>query len=1079
MYVNGRIERLWAPEDNVAPMSTCGRCGAPTPAGARFCPACGAAVAEIGATAEALKTVTVAFTDIVDSTALSERFDPESLSAVLREYFETIRDVVARYGGSVEKFIGDAVVAVFGIPSLHEDDALRAVSATAAVHRKLDALSDRLEREAGVTLEVRTGVNTGEVLSHPGTASTGRLVGDAVNLAARLQQAAAPGEILLGPETHALVEDRVRTEALEPFLAKGRTLPVRAHRLLDVLPASRSRERSAVPIVGRDREVRLLCETLERVAEERMPHLFTVLGPPGIGKSRLIAELEAEATAAFLQGRCLPYGEGITYWPIAEIAQKTAGIDSADPPDVALRKLVSSAGDDEEAAAVAERVAQVVGLSESGGTTDDLFWGVRRYLERLASRHPLVLVFDDFHWAEPTMLDLVEHLLDTAAEVPLLVVCLARPELLELRPTWGGGKPNASSLVLGPLKEPDCRVLVGSLLGESPSLEEVSDAVYRVADGNPLFVEEMVSMLVDDGLLEGSEGRWKATRELTSLSVPPTIQALLSARLDRLTNEEREVVGVAAVMGQEFAPQAVGEIVGTTVDDALDRLTKKQLLAAADTEFAERRTYSFRHLLVRDTAYEHLPKMTRATIHERYADWLVTALGDRIAEYDEIVGYHLEQAHAYQSQVAGLSGSRPDLAGRAAERLAEGGRRALARQDATAAVKLLSRAADLLSEDDEARLNVLSDLGRALFESGNYAPAMRAFEEAVDLGDKLGDVRAATVCRIFTERVRIHRDPLVNADEIGAVAAASIEALDELGDDYGLCYAWDLAAYAHDCAGRSDDALAALRNAAVHADRSEIPSLIGYQRRALVRSLAWGAGHVKEIVSLGSELLEWARKAGDRYSETRALLSLAQAHAMLGDFDVAREYVRQQRNICADAAFAFIDASGAFERSQVELLAGDLDAAEAEARIGCEMLERMGEKGVLPTLQTHLADIVLARGQDDAAERLVEEARKLSAPDDSLTEMRWRSVMAKIIAKRGDLRGATDLLDEARSVGAATGYLDWYAGLLVDIGEVMTLVDRPSDAAGALREAVDLYRRKGNVVAQAAVERRLHALTTA
>ena len=1053
-------------------MSTCGRCGAPTPAGARFCPACGAAVAEVPATSQALKTVTVVFTDLVDSVPLGERFDPESLNAVMREYFDAASGVVARYGGSVEKFIGDAVVAVFGIPALHEDDALRAVSAAAAIHRRIAELSTRLQEDAGVTLEIRTGVNTGEVLSQMEGGPAGRLVGDSVNLAARLQQTAAPGEILLGPETRELVKDRVRTEVVEPFVAKGRTAPVRAHRLLEVLPAERSRARPRAPIVGRGSELRLLRETLQRVVEDRSPHLFMVLGAPGIGKSRLVAELEDDEAATILRGRCLPYGEGITYWPIAEIVQKCAGIKSGDAPETARAKLIASAGDGEEAVAVADRVAQVVGLSDSGGTTDELFWAVRKYLEHLAEERPLVVVFDDLHWAEPTMLDLVEHVLDSVAEVPLLLLCMARPELLEVRPLWGGGKPNVSSLDLGPLKDPDCRVLVGSLLGESPSLDEVIEAVLRVADGNPLFVEEMVSMLVDDGVLDRSEGQWTATRELASLSVPPTIQALVSARLDRLPREEREVVDVAAVMGKVFAPDAVGELVGGRVDYALDGLTRKQLVAPEGADFAGGRLYSFRHLLIRDTAYEHLPRMTRASIHERFADWLVRVLGDRIAEYDEIVGYHLEQAHRYQSQLGALGGGRTDLATRAAERLAEGGRRALARQDATAAVKLLSRAAELLS-DKEARLEVLPELGLALYEAADYSRAISTLESAIVLGESLGDRMTATRCRIFRELARFHHDPQMNAEESRSIAEAAMGVLEDCGDDYGLYYAWNIVAYAHDSAGRSEEALAALRKAAHHADRSGVATLIARQKRTLLRSLAWGPGTTDEIIPLAEDLLEWARTRHDRYSQARALLTLAHAHAMTGDFNKARSYARAQEQLCDDVSLEFLNAWGAFEKAQVELLAGNLEAAEAEVRAGCEFLSRKGETAILPTLQAQHADILYMSGLLSEAKVAAEAARSGSAADDLLTETKWRSVLAKVLVREGEVGEALRLAEEAVKLGHDTGFVDWHAGVLVDVGEVLDHVGRVEDSRAAYEEAARLFARKGNATAERRVA---HAL---
>ncbi|MDQ3914113.1 MAG: AAA family ATPase [Actinomycetota bacterium] len=1038
-------------------------------------------MSDASATGQALKTVTVLFTDMVDWTSLGERFDPESLHSVTREYFGTIKSIAERYGGSVEKFIGDAVVAVFGIPSLHEDDALRAVSAAVEIHRSIDELRARLERDAGVTIQVRTGINTGEVLSQTATGASGRFVGDAVNVAARLQQSAAPGEILIGPGTHDLVKDRVRSDLLEPLMVKGRAAPVVAHRLLEVSSAPVAHARPKTPIVGRDREVHLLHETLDRVGADRTPHLFTVLGAPGVGKSRLVAELDDEESALVLHGRCLPYGDGITYWPLAEIVQTAAGIESGDAPEAARAKLAASAGEDEEAAAVAERVAQVLSLSEAGSTTDDLFWGIRKYFERLARQRPLVVVIDDVHWAEPTMLELLDHLVDSIGDVPLLVVCIARLDLMELRPAWGGGKMNATSLVLGPLKEVDCRELLGSLLGDSPAVDEVAAAVFRVADGNPLFVEEMVSMLMDRGLLEQIDGRWKAVRDLASVTVPPTIQALVAARLDRLSLEEREVVGMAAVMGEAFAPRAVSELapgsVGVSVDETLGRLTKKQLVAPGDVEFAGSRMYSFRHLLIRDTAYEHLPRMARATIHERYAEWLVDVLGDRSAEFDEIVGYHLEQAYRYRESVGPLTDSHRALAAGAAARLAEGGRRAAARQDAPAAVKLLSRAVELLPERDVKRLDVLPDLGLALYEAGDYSAAIGVFDDAIELATTLDDARTATRCRIFKERARIHRDPQVDDDELRAVAEDAVEVLAKIGDDAGLSHAWDLVAYVHDCAGRSEEALAALRQAAAHAEKSGIASIIGYQRRTLLRSLAWGPGEVAEIMALAEELLDSSREVHDRYSEARALLTLAQANAMIGRFDVAREYIRLQKEICADISLEFIDAFGAFERAQVEVLAGNIDAAEAETRAGVEVLQRMGEKGVLPTLQVQLADLLYRKGRLDEAERVVQEAKRLSAPDDSLTEMKWRAVLAKVSAQRGNFDAALELATEASEIASATGFMDWQAGILADRAEVLLLAARPEEARRTLRRAAALYGHKGNLAAQRAVESRLDDVT--
>ncbi|MDQ3957886.1 MAG: AAA family ATPase, partial [Actinomycetota bacterium] len=932
---------------------------------------------------QALKTVTVLFTDMVDSTALGERFDPESLHRVMQEYFRAIRSVIETYGGSVEKFIGDAVMAVFGVPALHEDDAIRAVVAAVALHQAVGEVSARLEREAGVSIEIRTGINTGQVLAEMSGDPVGGLVGDVLNVAARLQQAAEPGQILIGPETQLLTKDLVRSEPLTPLSVKGRTGTVAAHRLIEVLPGEGARPRRLqTPIVGRDREVQLLQQTLDRVLEDRTPHLFTILGAPGVGKSRLVAELVAGShdDALVLGGRCLPYGEGITFWPLIEIVQQAAGITSDDAPEDARAKIAASvaghgatpAAEQDDLPAVAERVAQVVGLPGAGGTTEELFWAVRKYLEALARQRPLLLVLDDVHWAEPAMLDLIDHLGDSAGEVPLLIVCMARLELLELRSTWGGGKMNSSSLVLGPLKEDDCRTLVSTLLDESVAADEIAAAVFRVADGNPLFVEETVAMLVDDGLLKQDDGRWTAAQELSTVSVPPTIQALVSARLDRLSGDEREVVGMAAVMGKVFVSRAVADLaspaVGARVEDVLGRLTRKQLVAPEEAEFAGSPEYSFRHLLIRDTAYEHLPRLTRAAIHERYADWLVDVLGERLAEYTEIVGYHLEQAHLYQMQVGVATGSRTELAVRAGERLAEGGRRAAGRHDFGAAVKLISRAAGLFEAGSPQRLEVLPDLGLALYEAGDYARAGEVLDEAITLAGHLGDTRTQARCRLYQETLRIHRDPQVNTEESRLVAEACIGVLSQLEDDLGLSYAWDLLAYCHDSAGRSAAALASLRRAIHHAEETGNVPRIANERRALIRSIAWGPCPAGDVVPQAKDLLHWSRAHGDRWSEARALLSLAQAHAMLGELAAARSYVASYKAVCEDVGLEFVSAYGAFESSEVELLAGNAAAAERELRAGVQFLERKGEKATLATLLALLADVLYARGRLEDAE---------------------------------------------------------------------------------------------------------------
>ena len=396
--------------------------------------------------------MTVVFTDVAGFTGIGERLDPETLHRVMTRYFDAMRDVLERHGGTVEKFIGDAVMAVFGVPTLHEDDALRAVRAADEMRDRLTELNEELDREWGVQIRVRTGVNTGEVVVGDPRAGQSLVVGDAVNVAARLEQAAAQGEILLGPNTRRLVRDAVDVEATELLALKGRGEPVRAFRLRSLLPGAPAfARRLDSPMVGRDRERLLVEQALDRAVQDRTCHLFTVLGAAGVGKSRLASEVIASssAEALVLSGRCLPYGEGITFWPVVEIVRTAAGLSEGDSPEEARHKLVSVLEGEEERDLIAERVAQVIGLAGGPGELHETWWGVRRFLETLAQRRPLIAIFDDLHWAQPALLDLVEYIAEWSRHAPILLLCLTRPELLDDRPQWGGGKVNATSIQIG------------------------------------------------------------------------------------------------------------------------------------------------------------------------------------------------------------------------------------------------------------------------------------------------------------------------------------------------------------------------------------------------------------------------------------------------------------------------------------------------------------------------------------------------------------------------------------------------------------------------------------------------------
>ncbi len=592
----------------------------------------------------------------------------------MRRYFEDLRVILERHGGTVEKFVGDAVMAVFGIPVSHEDDALRAVRAASEMRTAI--------AEHG--LDARIGINTGGVVV--GGEGETLVTGDAVNVAARLEQAAASGETLIGAETRLLVRDAVRTEAVEPLALKGKSEPVEAFRLLQVLDGAESLARHLeTPLVGRERERQRLWRDYEDAVADRTCRLFTLLGPAGIGKSRLVADfLERVGDSAdVLRGRCLSYGEGITYWPLVEILI-AIGVE----PD------------------------SVIGTSPP-----ETQLAFRRLLESRAAERPQVVVIDDLQWAEPVFVDLLEHVADMSRDAAIFLLCIARTELLDTRPGWGGGKLNATSLLLEPLGPEECSALMDELVADAPLAGDLRERITTASAGNPLYVEEMLAMVRE----HGGDGE---------IVVPPTIHALLQARIDSLDGDVRMVMERGSVEGEVFHRGSVAVLspdpLRPAVESHLATLVRKELIRSTSATFPDDEGFRFRHLLIRDAAYESLPKAIRAELHERFAEWLS---GHDLVESDEIVGYHLEQAHRYRAELDGSDAALEGLARRASACLAEAGRGALERGDFNAGRSLFGRATSLLPEHDEARLALAPDFADALYES-NYDEAWKVLSEA-------------------------------------------------------------------------------------------------------------------------------------------------------------------------------------------------------------------------------------------------------------------------------------------------------------------------------------------------------------
>jgi class 3 adenylate cyclase len=579
------------------------------------------------------KTVTIVFSDVVGSTPLGELLDPESLREVVTSYYQQVATVLERHGGRVSKFIGDAVLAVFGVPWMHEDDALRAVRAASELPASLEALNADLEAAWGLRILLRTGVNTGEVVVGDDLYGQDVTVGDAVNLAARLEQAAAPGEVLLGESTHRLVRDAVEADPLPPLAVKGKAQPVGAWRLRAVRPdAPGGARRADAPLVGRGSQRDRLTEAFERSAANRACCLLTLVGPAGVGKSRLAAEFVASVSdrATVLRGRCLSYGDGITFWPVAEILRQAAGITGSDPPATAQAKLARLVAGEERAERVAELAGGVLRVAGEAGQLEETFWAIRRVLEVVAAGRPLVVVLDDLHWAEPTLLDLVEHVATWSRDRPILLLCLSRPDLIEQRPAWGAGAADAALVQLEPLAEDEGLLLLDELLGASELDGATRRRIVRTAEGNPLFIEELVASI---------------TERSTAGELPTSVRALIAARLDSLPADERSVIVDASVVGRVFWRGALTKIAKRdNLTDLLGSLEARDLIRReAVSRIRGDQQYGFKHGLIHDVAYQRLPRAERRERHAAVAGFLEEATGE-MGQSNEALAHHWREA---------------------------------------------------------------------------------------------------------------------------------------------------------------------------------------------------------------------------------------------------------------------------------------------------------------------------------------------------------------------------------------------------------------------------------------------------
>jgi class 3 adenylate cyclase/tetratricopeptide (TPR) repeat protein len=967
---------------------------------------CGASLTtERIATREERKVVTVLFCDLVGSTALGESTDPEALRARMRRYFEDLRVILERHGGTVEKFVGDAVMAVFGIPVSHEDDALRAVRAATEMRAAI--------AEHG--LEARIGVNTGEVVV--GGEGETLVTGDAVNVAARLEQAAGAGQVFIGAETQSLVRDAVRVKAVDALVLKGKAEPADAFALLEVLPESEGLARHPEALlVGRKRERNRLWRDFEDVLDESSCRLVTLLGPAGIGKSRLVADFLERVgdTADVLRGRCLSYGEGITYWPLVEILI-AIGVE----PD------------------------SVIGTSPP-----ETQLAFRRLLEARAAERPQVVVVDDLQWAEPVFIDLVEHVADLSRDRPIFLLCVARTELLDVRPDWGGGKMNATSILLEPLGEDECEALIGNLLGDAQLDGNLLERITTASAGNPLYVEEMLAMVRE----HGGDGE---------IVVPPTIHALLQARIDSLDGDVRNVMERGSVEGEVFHRGAVAELspapVRGDVESHLTTLVRKELIRSTSSAFPQDEGYRFRHLLIRDAAYESLPKATRAELHEQFADWLST---HDLVEGDEIVGYHLEQAHRYRSELDASDPVLPELAQRASEHLATAGRAALDRGDYNAGRSLLHRATGLLPVGDERRFALAPDYANALVEAGEGDEAWEL------LGDALGSSSPQTRAHVLVTRSFWGIVGRADQHEREDWREQALETFQEAEDHYGIALYWWSVAIDKWFRLLATETADALEHALEHLDRAGLSDgRIGEPMRArLIGAYAASRIDVDEAISLVRGV--GVRKTGALASAWERVV-LGRLYAMKGEFELARDLVRGGRQAYVDAGLLMSAGGISMSEAEIEVRAGDLAAAEQVLREGLEMLERIGERGYYPTAALDLADILYGRGHYDEVREWADKARAITGPDDLVNFVYLDSMDGALLAREGRFDEAEVRARNAVDQTATIDHGETRARSLRYLAEVLALAGRTEEAERVAADALAVFDEKGDLTGAA------------
>jgi len=1030
---------------------SCSNCGHENPDGAKFCNGCATLLGASASPGEVRKIISALFCDLVGSTTLGEQHDPEVLRPILHGYFTQMRSAVQRHGGLVQKFIGDAVVAVFGLPNAHEDDALRAVRAGIEMQERLQGLNE----SSPIPLAARIGITTGEVLV-PGDGKP--IIGDSMNTASRLQSGAEPGQVLIGEPTWRLVRDAVSAEAVEPLDAKGKAEPVSAWRVIEVHTVVAGSE---TPLVGRDRHLSVLHQALQDAIDDQACVLVTVLAPPGVGKSRLavaFADVVRER-ARVLVGQTPSYG-GVTFASLVELLSQAAGQPAGDAEQVAaaLRKRLV---DQPDGPTVGDRLAQVLGVGEA--LASDASWAVRRLFEVIAAERPLVVVLEDVHWAETPMLDLADAVIERV-HGPVLFLCLARPELLEQRPTWAAGKPRVITMTLPPLMPTEARRVAELLLGgEAPAA--VVDWVCETAEGNPLYLEQLTAMLADQGLLV--DGRWVGSDD-ADVDIPETLQALLASRLDRLDPTPRLILERASVEGRRFRIAAIRalapELSPGDVDEAVASLERRGLVQPED-EAAGR--WRFAHALVLDAAYRGLSKELRADLHERLADWMIEEDADQ-ADVDESVARHLEHALHLREELGARDERSAALAARAGELFATAGSRAFTALDYITARDFLSRAAALLPEGSPRRMEILPNLGAALADSGRAEESDALLAEAVDQARAAGSERDALRASVQLLSNRIYR----SSDEAEIESASSearhaFDAFEASGDEVGMAEAAIVV-----------DNLAFARAHCAEAQRWATTAMFHALAAGRPREATQAAGDLFGIALVGPvPFTRFATDAqelfagGDPVSDMCGHALMAAAALAAGDDDDFREHEERRRDVVERHGLAWLGAAHGMEIAFVELSVGRAEAAERRLREAQQFFTQIANVWYMSVTDGFLCEAVYAQDRPREFLRLADAFAASSLMTDRFYLVKRQVVLARAHLLRGSAVEAEASARRALKLLESTDLIPDRVDALLVLAHALDTRGMGDGAATARLDAIAKLRAKGNLAAVALLER--------